>query len=73
MEILLSCESNAIYHCVLINHHAVALVDKWIFDPLFHKAMPRDEKHLRFSSERERCEPTEEIIIRCYKYTLNQK
>ena len=73
MEILLSCEANSIYHCVLINHHAVALVDKWIFDPLLHKAMPRDEKHLRFSSQRENYESSDEIITQCYKYTLHQK
>lgn len=70
MEILKCNRENTFYHCVLNNNHAVALFENWIFDPTLDNAIPRDEKHLRFSSERYDSESTENVIVLCYKYSF---
>ena len=67
-ELLQDVEIDSLIHCVLCNHHTVVLYDKWIFDPTLPKALPRDEKHLRFSAQTEVLEDSNSLVLFGYKY-----
>ena len=68
-KLLLSKEVNVLYHCVLTNNHSVVLLNGWIFDPTMERAVPRDEKHLRFCAQSDELEITKSIIFYAYKYS----
>ena len=68
-KLLLSREVKVLYHCVLTNNHSVVLLNEWIFDPTMERAVPRDEKHLRFCAQSDELEITKSIIFYAYKYS----
>ena len=67
-QLLLSNKQNVLYHCVLLNNHAIVMLDQWIFDPALAKAVPKNEKHLRFCAQAEEFEDTSALIFYVYKY-----
>ena len=69
MNLLQDVSRNSFYHCVLANYHAVVLYDKWIFDATLPKALPRDEKHLRYTAQSSALEDTKSIVLFGYQYT----
>ena len=68
-QILLSNKENALYHCALLNNRALAMLDQWIFDPTLEKAVPKNEKHLRFCTQADNVEHTNALVIYAYKYS----
>ena len=71
IELLKKSETNCFYHCVLMNNHAVVIIDKWIFDPTLQNALPRNEQHLRYSAQSEPLEDINNVIFLCYQYSWN--
>ena len=69
LEILVDRTDKSLYHCILLNQHAVVLCDDWIFDSTLSNALPRDETHLRYSAESFSHEDIKRVILLCYKYT----
>ena len=69
LDILVDRTDKSLYHCILINQHAVVLCDDWIFDSTLSNALPRDETHLRYSAESFSHEDIKRVILLCYKYT----
>lgn len=72
-QLLEDHSTESIFHCILANNHAVALYDVWIFDPTLQNALPRDEKHLRYSAQSDAFEDTDKIVIFCYKYSWSSR
>ena len=68
-QILTDRTDKSLYHCVLINQHAVVCCDGWTFDSTISNALPHDEKHLRYSAESNYHEDIKRDILLCYKYT----
>ena len=66
-------EQNVLYHCVLLNNHAIVMLDQWIFDPTLTTAVPKNEKHLRFCAQAEEFEDTSSLIFYAYKYKWNNR
>ena len=64
---ILDDRKHFIYWCILRNNHAVAMVEKYIFDPEFNRTLPRNRTGIRISSETESHEPIEGCIDRCYQ------
>ena len=62
-------EIDVIYHCVLSNHHSIAICNGLIFDPILQNSMILNEKNLRISSQSNTSEVTSRIILKAYKYS----
>ena len=69
LELLNSNKTNVLYHCVLVNNHAIVVFDNWIFDPTLTKAVPCNEKHLRFSAQSDDLEDSKNLVLVLYKYS----
>ena len=73
MELVRNRDEDVIYHCILINQHAVTMCDKWIFDPEMPYALQREERSIRWSAESTENQLTSELIKGVYKYTSENK
>ena len=73
MELVRNRDVDVIYHCILINQHAVTMCDKWIFDPEMPYALQREEKSIRLSAESTENQPTSGLIKEVYMYTSGSK
>ena len=62
-------EIDSIYHCVLANHHCIAICNGFIFDPILTKGLFLNETHLRKCAQLNPEELSSQMIIRAYKYT----
>ena len=62
-------DDGCIYHCVLSNHHAIAICNNFIFDPVLKHGILLKEKYLRLCAEVTQYESTSSIIHKCYKYS----
>ena len=62
-------EIDVIYHCILSNHHAIAICNGLIFDPVLSNSVILNEQNLRICAQVSSFELTSHIIIRAYKYT----
>ena len=60
---------NIIYHCVLTNHHSIAICNGLIFDPSLSHSFLLNETNLRSCAEVNEHEKTSEIIVQLYKYS----
>ena len=67
-QLILSNKQNVLYHCVLLNNHAVVILDQWIFDPALAKTVPKNKKHLRLCAQAEDAEDTNALVFYAYKY-----
>ena len=65
---LIKDTSQMVILVVLSNRHAVALAEKYIFDPEFKVALPRTIAALRFCAELEQGEPTRAAIRNIYTF-----
>ena len=63
-------EKNSIYHCVLSNHHAIALCNDKIFDPSLQTNILLNEHNLRSCAQVNNDDLTSSILINVYKYSL---
>ena len=72
-HLLNDTNNNCFYHCVLMNNHAIVLIDKWIIDPTLQNALPRDKKHLTFSAQMDTWEEFDKIVFNAYRYFWNAK
>ena len=63
-------EIDVIYHCVLNNHHSIAVCNGLIFDPVLQNSIILNEKNLRISSQCNETEETSNIIRQAYKYII---
>ena len=62
-------EIDSIYHCVLSNHHCIAICNGFIFDPVLPKGLVLNETNLRKCAQLNPEELSSQMIIRAYKYT----
>ena len=62
-------EIDIIYHCIISNHHSVAICNGFIFDPVLPNTLRLNENNLRKCAEVRSHELTSQIILRAYKYT----
>ena len=60
--------SEKVYHCVLENHHSIALYSDWIFDPVFPYCLRRNEKNIRICAETFDDQDTKICIYYAYEY-----
>ena len=72
-QLLSSNEQNILYHYVLLNNHAIVMLDQWIFDPTLATAVPKNEKHLRFYAQAEEFEDTNALVFYTYKYKWKKR
>ena len=63
-------EIDVIYHCVLTNHHSIAVCNGLIFDPVLRNSIILNEKNLRISSQSNETEETSSIITQAYQYII---
>ena len=68
---LRSKDDGCIYHCILSNHHAVAICNKLIFDLVLKHSILLKEENLRLCAQVTPYEDTSSIICTCYKYSYN--
>ena len=64
-------DDGCIYHCILSNHHAVAICNNFIFDPVLKHSILLKEEYLRLCAQVTQHEETSSIIRTCYKYSYN--
>ena len=62
-------EIDIIYHCILSNHHSIAISNGFIFDPVLPNSLMFNEINLRKCAQVCTHELTSQIILRAYKYT----
>ena len=61
-------EENNIFHCILSNHHSIAICNNLIFDPSLSHSILRNEANLRSCAEANKDESTSNIILKAYEY-----
>ena len=62
-------EKGIIYHCVLTNHHSIAICNHLIFDPGLTHSILFNEANIRICAEVNSHEKTSELILKAYKYS----
>ena len=68
MNIINDKNNDKIYHCVLENHHSIAIYSEWIFDPVFPYCLLRNERNIRICAETDSDQKTEICIFYAYEY-----
>ena len=62
--------NNKIFHCVLENHHAVVLYNKYRFDPIFKYALPRTSQYLKICAEMNENKEIDNEIFKAICYEI---
>ena len=62
-------EKDIIYHCILTNHHAVAICNNLIFDPGLTHSICFNETNIRICAEVNTHEKTSELVLKAYIYS----